>query len=240
MVLADTTCVYAYHSNLCPPFRLTYDHSVSPVVGSIALERVLSLIPPLRIPYRCHLQPYHLSRRHLPNHQQAVGNGFRSCVFVLPTAKGWPILSVQTALASPAASRSIRVVVGSEGTELSTLNSSIRPPSFHLLPNQCRPLHPRCSRSILHSWLTASPSPYDSMTQRFRCVMKVFLRQLPNDKKVLMRLSWRLKRMRNSKRPLQSRCEVFLQVVPSQRHHLFPPFIRRHQQLQPLPWEDSP
>ena len=131
MVLGDTTCMYAYQSNLCLPFRLTYDYSVSPVVGSIVLERVLSPIPPLRIPSHCHLQPCHLSRRHPPNHQppcQAVGNGFRSCVFVLPTAKGWPILSVQTALASPAASTSIRVVVGSEGTELSTLNLSICPP----------------------------------------------------------------------------------------------------------------
>ena len=79
MVLGDTTCVYAYQSNLCLPFRLTYDYSVSPVVGSIVLERVLSLIPPLRIPSSCHLQPYHLSRRHPPNHQppcQALGNSF--------------------------------------------------------------------------------------------------------------------------------------------------------------------
>ena len=121
MVLGDTTCVYAHQSNVCPPFRLTYDYSVSPVFSSIALERVLSLIPPLRIPYHCHLQPYHLLRRHPPNHQppcQAPGNGFQSCVFVLPTAKGLPVLSVQTALASPAASRSVRVAVGSEGTEL--------------------------------------------------------------------------------------------------------------------------
>ena len=129
MVLADTTCVYAYHSNLCPPFRLTYDYSVSPVFSSIALERVLSLIPPLRIPYHCHLQPYHLSRRHLPNHQQAVGNGFRSCVFVLPNAKGLPNLSVQTALASPATLRYMRVAVGSEDIKLlSTLNLSVHPP----------------------------------------------------------------------------------------------------------------
>ena len=83
MFLGDTSCVYAHQSNVCPPFRLTYDYSVSPVVGSIALERALSLIPPLRKPYHCHLQPYHLLRRHPPNHQppcQAPGNGFRSCV----------------------------------------------------------------------------------------------------------------------------------------------------------------
>ena len=131
MVLGHTTCVYAHQFNVCPPFRLTYDYSVLLVVGSRALERVLSLIPPLRIPYHCHLQPYHVLRRHPPNHQppcQTLGNSFQSCVFVLPAAKGLPILSVQTALASPAASRSIRVVVGSEGTELPTLNLSVRPP----------------------------------------------------------------------------------------------------------------
>jgi hypothetical protein len=52
MVLGDTTCVYVHTFNFCPPFRLTYDYSVSPVIGSILLERVLSLIPPLLIPYK--------------------------------------------------------------------------------------------------------------------------------------------------------------------------------------------
>ena len=188
MVLGDTTCVYAHTFNFCPPFRLIYDCSVTPVVGSIPLERVLSLIPPLLIPYRYHLQPYHLLWRHPrpPNHQpprQAQENGFRSCVFVFPTAKGSPTLSVQTTLASPAASRSIRVALGSEGTELSTPNLSVQPPLFHLLPtNQCQPPHPQRSQSILHSRLTALPSSYDSKIQCFGCVMKVFLGQLQNDK----------------------------------------------------------
>lgn len=129
MVLGDTTFVYVHPFNFCSPCRLTYDYSVSPVVGSIPLERVLSLVPPLLIPCHCHLQPNHLWR-HLPNHQppcHAQGNGFRSCVFVLPTAKDLPTLSVQTALASPAASRSIRAAVGSKDTELSSPNLSIRP-----------------------------------------------------------------------------------------------------------------
>ena len=242
MVLEDSTCVYAHTFNSCPPFRLIYDYSVLPVVGSIPLERVLSLIPPLPIPYRCHLQLYHLLQHHPPNHQpprQAQGNGFQSCVFVLPTAKGSPILSVQTALASPAASRSITVAVGSEGTELLTPNLSVHLPLFHLLPNQHRSPHPQRSQLILHSRLTVSPSSYDSMTQCFGCVMKAFLRQLQNDKQILVKPSWRLKRTRNSNRPSPSLCEVFLQVVPSHQPHLFPTHNRCHQQLQPSPWEDS-
>ena len=218
MVLGDTTCMYAHTFNFCPPFRLTYDYSVSPVIGSIPLKRVLSLIPPLPIPYCYHLQPYHLLQYHPPNHQppcQAQGNGFQSCVFVLPTAKGSPILSVQTALASPAASRSIRVVVGSEGTELSTPNLSIHSLLFHFLLNQHRPPHPQHSQLIPHSWLIALLSSYDSMTQCFGCVMKAFLRQLQNDKQILVKPSWRLKKTWNSNKPSLSLCKVFLQVVLS-------------------------
>ena len=140
MFLGDTNCMYAHQSNVCPPFRLTYDYSVLPVDGSIALGRVLSLTLPLQIPYHCHLQPYHLLWHHPPNHQppcQALGNGFRSCVFMLPTAKGLPNLSVQTALAGPAALRYMRVAVGSEDIGLlSTLNLSVHS-SYSLLPICC-------------------------------------------------------------------------------------------------------
>jgi hypothetical protein len=84
-----------YLFNICPPFRLTYNHSALLVVGSIALERVLSLMPPLLILYHRHLQPYHFLRRHPPSHpppSRAQGNGFQSCVFVLPTASSSPIM----------------------------------------------------------------------------------------------------------------------------------------------------
>jgi hypothetical protein len=60
-----------------------------------------------------------------------------------------------------------------------------------------------------------------------------------NDKQILVKPTWRLKKTRNSNRRSPILCEVFLQVVPSHRPHLFPTHNRRHQQLQPLPWEDQ-
>ena len=47
MVLGDPTFLYAHIFHFCPPFRLTYDYTVLPIFGSIPLERMLFLIPPL-------------------------------------------------------------------------------------------------------------------------------------------------------------------------------------------------
>ena len=234
-ILPACTRIY---STFCLPFKLTYNYSVFLAVGSILLEKVLSPIRPLLVPHR-HLQPYHCLRPHPPNHQlrRVQGNGFQSYVFMCPTAKGLRTLFVQAVLASPAASRSMAVAVGSEGTGLPTLNLSVHFLFFHLLPNRQQPPYPQFLRSILHSRMTALLSSYDRMTQCVDCVTNVLLRQLRNVKRLLVKPSWRPKKRQNSKRPFPGQWKV-LRVVPLRQPHLFPTCRQHHKQLQPLPWED--
>lgn len=232
-------CAYIY---LLPPFLKT-DHisptgSVIHVIGTTHLERVSSRIPQLQILVLhlhcllCH--PLSLSHQLV---RQAPWNGFQNYVYTPPTAKDWQILSVKTVPANPAASNSMVVAIGSEGTGLQTSNPSIY--LLFLALNRRQTFHSRNFQSTLRSRLTTLLRSYDRETQCFGCVKNALLGQLRNNKQPLVKQSWRLKKMWNTKRPLLSLCVASRQVVPSHQPHLFPTHIPCQQPLQPpLPWQD--